>query len=121
MRILSRTWQMLLKGLAEVQQAARPVAAAEMLLVRIAYAADLPTPDEAIRSLAGGPAMDAAMISAPRGNGGGASTSFTAAPAPVSVMASHSEAPRGGPRAMAAAVPNEAPHPVETAPRRRNR
>ena len=44
MRILSRTWQMLLKGLAEVQQAARPVAAAEMLLVRIAYAADLPTP-----------------------------------------------------------------------------
>jgi DNA polymerase-3 subunit gamma/tau len=51
MRVLSRTWQMLLKGIAEVQAASRPVAAAEMVLVRIAYAADLPTPDEVIRSL----------------------------------------------------------------------
>ena len=46
MRVLSRTWQMLLKGVGEVQAAGRPVAAAEMVLVRIAYAADLPTPDE---------------------------------------------------------------------------
>jgi DNA polymerase III subunit gamma/tau len=53
MRVLSRTWQMLLKGIAEVQQARRrPLAAAEMVLVRIAYAADLPTPDEAIRRAA---------------------------------------------------------------------
>ena len=51
MRVLSRTWQMLLKGIAEVKEAARPLAAAEMVLVRIAYAADLPTPDEVIRSL----------------------------------------------------------------------
>ena len=51
MRVLSRTWQMLLKGIAEVQAAGRPIAAAEMVLVRIAYVADLPTPDEAIRSL----------------------------------------------------------------------
>ena len=51
MRVLSRTWQMLLKGVAEVQAAGRPIAAAEMVLVRIAYAADLPTPDEAIRAL----------------------------------------------------------------------
>ena len=51
MRILSRTWQMLLKGIPEVKEAARPVAAAEMVLVRIAYAADLPTPDDVIRSL----------------------------------------------------------------------
>ncbi len=36
MRVLSRTWQMLLKGIAEVQAAGRPVAAAEMVLVRIA-------------------------------------------------------------------------------------
>ena len=79
MRILSRTWQMLLKGLTEVQQAARPVAAAEMLLVRIAYAADLPTPDEAIRALAGGTVMEAASMSAPRGNGGGASRRSRAA------------------------------------------
>ena len=51
MRVLSRTWQMLLKGIGEVQAAGRPLAAAEMVLVRIAYAADLPTPDEVVRSL----------------------------------------------------------------------
>jgi DNA polymerase-3 subunit gamma/tau len=50
-RVLSRMWQMLLKGIAEVQGATRPAAAAEMVLVRIAYVADLPTPDEAIRML----------------------------------------------------------------------
>src|SRR5687768_15700982 len=51
MRVLSRTWQMLFKGLAEVQEAGKPLAAAEMVLVRIAYAADLPTPDEVIRDI----------------------------------------------------------------------
>src|ERR1700688_1757279 len=51
MRVLARTWQMLLKGIEEVAAAGRPLAAAEMVLVRIAYAADLPTPDEVIRSL----------------------------------------------------------------------
>src|SRR5262249_6664970 len=51
MRVLSRTWQMLLKGVEEVQASGRPVAAAEMVLVRVAYAADLPTPDEVVRSL----------------------------------------------------------------------
>ena len=51
MRVLARTWQMLFKGLAEVKEAAKPIAAAEMVLVRIAYAADLPSPDEVIRSL----------------------------------------------------------------------
>src|SRR6476619_7401549 len=53
MRVLSRTWQMLLKGISEVQASGRPVAAAEMVLVRIAYAADLPTPDEVVRALNG--------------------------------------------------------------------
>ena len=51
MRVLARCWQMLLKGIAEVDAAGRPIDAAEMVLVRIAYAADLPTPDEVIRSL----------------------------------------------------------------------
>src|SRR6266478_849590 len=51
MRVLSRAWQMLFKGLAEVQSAGKPLAAAEMVLVRIAYAADLPTPDEVIRDI----------------------------------------------------------------------
>jgi len=116
MRILSRTWQMLLKGLTEVQQAARPVAAAEMLLVRIAYAADLPTPDEAIRSLANGGVMDTAAISAPRSNGGGATASFSTAQAVAPIATPRSEAPRSGPRAMVApalsAVPRPAAAPV---------
>ncbi len=50
-RALSRAWQILLKALPEVQAAPRPLAAAEMALVRLAYAADLPTPDEALRQL----------------------------------------------------------------------
>ena len=66
MRVLSRMWQMLLKGITEVQAATRPAAAAEMVLVRIAYVADLPTPDEAIRMLEqnGGASPAAASSSA---------------------------------------------------------
>ncbi|WP_244937424.1 DNA polymerase III subunit gamma/tau, partial [Methylobacterium crusticola] len=50
-RALSRAWQILLRAIPEVQVAARPLAAAEMALVRLIYAADLPTPDEALRQL----------------------------------------------------------------------
>ncbi|MCP9628058.1 DNA polymerase III subunit gamma/tau [Rhodopseudomonas palustris] len=79
MRALSRMWQMLLKGIAEVQGATRPAAAAEMVLVRIAYAADLPTPDEAIRMIEqGGGGSLPSGGSAPRG----------APPAAPSAMAS---------------------------------
>ncbi|KLK94373.1 DNA polymerase III subunits gamma and tau [Microvirga vignae] len=53
-RTLSRAWQMLLKGIPEVQSSNRPISAAEMVLVRLAYAADLPTPDEALRALKDG-------------------------------------------------------------------
>jgi DNA polymerase III subunit gamma/tau len=61
-RVLSRTWQMLLRGLAEVQAASKPIAAAEMVLVRITHAADLPTPDEVIRNLEGVPAAGTRTI-----------------------------------------------------------
>jgi DNA polymerase III subunit gamma/tau len=84
MRVLARTWQMLLKGIAEVEAAGRPIAAAEMVLVRIAYAADLPTPDEVIRSLG-----DSA-----RGNGSGAAPSAPASPR--ADMPARSDMPRGG-------------------------
>lgn len=67
-RVLARTWQMLLKGIAEVKQADRPVMAAEMVLVRLAHAADLPTPDEALKLLRDGMGSG----SAGNGNGGGA-------------------------------------------------
>lgn len=51
MRVLSSTWQILLRGLQEVANAPKPLAAADMVLVRLAYAADLPSPDEALRQL----------------------------------------------------------------------
>ena len=52
-RALSRAWQILLKAVAEVAASQRPLAAAEMALVRLAYAADLPNPDDVIRRLRG--------------------------------------------------------------------
>ncbi len=53
MAVLTRAWQLLLKGLGEVKDAPRPLAAADMVLVRLAYAADLPPPDEVLRRLSG--------------------------------------------------------------------
>ncbi|WP_034987808.1 DNA polymerase III subunit gamma/tau [Bartonella florencae] len=49
--VLSRSWQMLLKGLQEVSQTAHPLQAAEMLLIRLAHTAELPTLDEALKKL----------------------------------------------------------------------
>ncbi len=46
MPALTRAWQMLLKGLIEVRDATRPIAACEMALIRLAYAADLPPTDK---------------------------------------------------------------------------
>ncbi|RWP68839.1 DNA polymerase III subunit gamma/tau [Mesorhizobium sp.] len=70
-RVLSRTWQMLLKGIPEVQSSNRPVSAAEMVLIRLAHAADLPTLDEALKSLEAGASVP---NGAPRSNGAPASS-----------------------------------------------
>jgi DNA polymerase-3 subunit gamma/tau len=103
MRVLSRTWQMLLKALADVKDAPRPLAAAEMALVRIAYAADLPTPDEVMRSLGD----ERSSVARPT-NGGGATAS---APATGGAYAPRYDAPRGAPRGSAApaAAPTNEP------------
>ncbi|WP_027165933.1 DNA polymerase III subunit gamma/tau [Mesorhizobium sp. WSM3224] len=116
-RVLSRTWQMLLKGIPEVQSSNRPVSAGEMVLIRLAHAADLPTLDEALKSLEGaGPLPNGAPRSnaAPAGNGGGAS-----AVAQARMPASNG----GGAQAMrlveAQPVPEAfvpAPEPVTEAP-----
>ncbi|GAB4352411.1 MAG: DNA polymerase III subunit gamma/tau [Oricola sp.] len=50
-KVLSRAWQMLLKGIPETELSSRPVAAAEMVLIRLAHAATLPTLDEALKAL----------------------------------------------------------------------
>ncbi|OBQ83269.1 DNA polymerase III subunit gamma/tau [Mesorhizobium sp. WSM3873] len=86
-RVLSRTWQMLLKGIPEVQSSNRPVSAGEMVLIRLAHAADLPTLDEALKSLEG-----AAPVpnGAPRANGAPASSGGgTNAVAPARMPASN--------------------------------
>jgi DNA polymerase-3 subunit gamma/tau len=51
MAALTRAWQMLLKGLGEVQTAPSPLQAAELVLVRLAYVADLPPPAELVKAL----------------------------------------------------------------------
>jgi DNA polymerase-3 subunit gamma/tau len=71
---LTRAWQMLLKGLFEVRDATRPLAACEMALVRLAYAADLPPADKLVRDLLDG-------ASSPRGSA--APSSGSRAPAPI--------------------------------------
>jgi DNA polymerase-3 subunit gamma/tau len=90
---------MLLKGISEVQASGRPVAAAEMVLVRIAYAADLPTPDEVVRSLG----ENSSPSARPQGNGGSAQAQS---------YAPRYEGPRGSPRSSAAISPRPADDPV---------
>ena len=49
--LLSKIWQMLIKGLNELQTAPVPIDALEMILIRIAYSANLPTPAELLESI----------------------------------------------------------------------
>jgi len=49
---LTRAWQILLKGVQDVKDSPRPLASAEMALIRLGYAADLPAPEDALRRLA---------------------------------------------------------------------
>ena len=51
---LARGWQMLLKGLGEARTAPDPLAAAEMVLVRLAFVAELPAPAELVEALSHG-------------------------------------------------------------------
>jgi DNA polymerase-3 subunit gamma/tau len=92
---LTRAWTMLLKGLFEVRDAARPMQALEMALIRLAYAADLPPADKLVRDLMDGnaaPRTPAPHAPAPGGapSGNGPRMAVTnerpvamAAPAPV--------------------------------------
>jgi DNA polymerase-3 subunit gamma/tau len=62
--LLARAWQMLLKGWEEAGKAPNAKAAAEMVLIRIAHTADLPSPEELIRTL-GGEALSRGAPKAP--------------------------------------------------------
>ena len=93
MPALTRAWQLLLKGLGEVQAAPVPQQALEMVIVRLSYAADLPTPGDLIRQLQN-------QNNGNAGNGGG--------PAP--------RGPGGGPVAVAAAPVRAVARPAEAQP-----
>jgi DNA polymerase-3 subunit gamma/tau len=60
MGTLHRLWQLLLKGLADVRSAPHPMQAAEMALLRLIHASDLPDPAELLRAMAQAP--DAAAV-----------------------------------------------------------
>ncbi|MBT7362307.1 MAG: DNA polymerase III subunit gamma/tau [Rhodospirillaceae bacterium] len=73
--VLSRAWQMLLKGVGEVQRAPSAMPAAEMVLIRLAHAADMPSPGDIVKKLESEPAPTPAAAPAtaeasPAGNGG---------------------------------------------------
>jgi DNA polymerase-3 subunit gamma/tau len=76
---LSRLWQLTLKAYGEVRQAPDAAAAVDMALIRLAYAADLPGPEEALKRLQAGdpasPAGPGSQGAGPSGGGGGAAAS----------------------------------------------
>ena len=104
--LLSRVWQMLLKGIEEAGRAGSPLAAAEMVLIRICHTADLPTPDEIIRTLGGatpvprGAGARTGEVQAPAQRG-----PLNAAPAmPDAAIAPTAEPSDAGPATFAAVV-----------------
>ncbi|MBE7217160.1 MAG: DNA polymerase III subunit gamma/tau [Caulobacteraceae bacterium] len=99
---LSRVWQMLLKAHDEVRRAPDPLAALEMALIRVAYAADLPAPEDALKALAEGrPAPDGPGSP----GGGGARMAAAGGGGSVAAYGAPTPAPVHAPRAQAAAAP----------------
>ena len=100
MGALTRAWQILIKGVEDVKSSPRPLASAEMALIRLAYATDLPSPEDALRKLAevteGAPrhapplppvgprASLAAIQPSPSPSGGGGASRAMAAPVAAS-------------------------------------
>jgi DNA polymerase-3 subunit gamma/tau len=90
---LSRIWQLLLKAHDEVRRAPDAAAACDMALIRLAYAADLPGPEEALKRLQSGEAIPG--VPGPSGGGGGGGGAVASMGGGVSAQA----------RPMAAAQP----------------
>lgn len=89
MRALTRAWQILFKGHDEVARANNALQAAEMALIRLAYAADLPSPDDLIAKLTNQPQQSIPQSAPmPRGpSGGGPSAMRLEAPQPIATEA----------------------------------
>lgn len=119
MRVLSSTWQILLRGLQEVANAPKPLAAADMVLVRLAYAADLPSPDEALRQLKEQPGGSTQNPSsnAPTSTSGGITNAQGSRPvATIASGGAQLHAVASAPKAMAEeVVPVPQPAPISLA------
>ncbi len=87
---LSLAWQMLLKGLEEAARAPRPFAAVEMLVIRMCYTAQLPSPAEIIGELKGAPTQSAGRSPEPRQR----MTPSAAEPVNQGASASQGQAPK---------------------------
>jgi DNA polymerase III subunit gamma/tau len=97
MPALGRTWQLLVKGLSEVRMAPSAGQAAEMVLIRLAYMADLPPPADIIRRLSegGGQLQSLAPSSPPASsNGGGGGSMAVGAGPQVAQIAAQAPPPR---------------------------
>jgi DNA polymerase-3 subunit gamma/tau len=104
MPTLGKTWQILLKGLGEVQSAPDGQSAAEMIIIRLAYAADLPDPGDLLRKLKEQEGTTQGSVPA-----GGRNAAAPRDPAPVAVRASSA----GGAAAAARAAPQDDPVSVQ--------
>jgi DNA polymerase-3 subunit gamma/tau len=95
--VLARAWQMLLKGVGEVEIAPDRRAAAEMVLIRLCHVSDMPTPGDLIRRLtAGGSPPAAPTPAAPTSGGGGGSRAVANGPPVISAEPSIQPGPRLG-------------------------
>lgn len=90
---LHRLWQLLLKGLEEVQSAPIPMEAAEMALLRIMHAAGLPDPADLVRRLSEGPDNAPTPAAVPSSSRGEAAQAMSFQPAPVAVAPVAAPAP----------------------------
>jgi DNA polymerase-3 subunit gamma/tau len=108
--VLSRLWQMLLKGIPETDQSSRPVSACEMVLIRLTHAANLPSPGDAVKQFADSAARESAS------RGGSAPNGGTHRPSERDAAADPGPQMRGGPPASMQAGPGPAAalRPVET-------
>ncbi len=90
--VLGRAWQMLLRGAQEVEQASDRRAAAEMVLIRLCYVADLPPPGELVQRIQGEAAAPRPAPPAQPGETGrtlGATALAETLPAPAPVRRGH--------------------------------
>jgi len=110
---LTRAWQLLLKGLLEVRDATQPLAACEMALIRLAYAADLPPTEKLVRDVLDGASAPASAprASASPATGGGTTRSAVAEDRPAPRPRASESAPTMTAQAMPVPVAQAEPAP----------